>query len=59
MEEQKEPIVTVNKVLGIIIAVFSFLAVLSLIWAQWRAFQSCLTVILFGVLAVLFIPDDK
>ena len=59
MEEQKEPIVTVNKVLGIIIAVFSFLAVLSLIWAQWRALQSCLTVILFGVLAVLFIPDDK
>ena len=48
MEENKEPIVTVNKVLGIIIGVFSFLAVLSLIWAQWRALQSCLTVILFG-----------
>ena len=33
MEENKEPIVTVNKVLGIIIGVFSFLAALSLIWA--------------------------
>ena len=34
MNNEKEPIVTVDKVLGLIIAVFGALAVLSLIWGQ-------------------------
>lgn len=54
-----ETIVTVDKVLGLIIAVFSFFAILALIWAKWRVFQWCLTVDLFAVLAVILIPSDK
>lgn len=59
MNNEKEPIVTVDKVLGIIIAVFGALAVLSLIWAKWTALQSCLTVLFFAILAVILIPSDK
>lgn len=59
MNNEKEPIVTVDKVLGLIIAVFGALAVLSLIWAKWTAMQSCLTVVFFGILAVILIPSNK
>ena len=56
---ENEPVLTVDKVIGIIIALAAFFAVLALIWAQWRVFQWCLTVDLFGVLAVILIPEDK
>ena len=59
MNNENEPIVTVDKVLGIIIALFTILAVLALIWAQWRVMQWCITVDLFAVLAVILIPSDK
>ncbi len=59
MNNEKEPIVTVDKVLGLIIAVFGALAVLSLIWGQWTAMKSCFTVVFFGILAVILIPSDK
>ena len=51
MNNEKEPIVTVDKVLGLIIAVFGALAVLSLIWGQWTVMKSCFTVVFFGILA--------
>ena len=57
--EDNESIVTLDKVLGIIIAILSILSVLALIWAQWRFLQWCVTLDLFAVLAVMVIPADK
>ena len=57
-DKKPETVVTVNKVLGLIIAVFAVIGVLSLIWAQWRMMQISITMVFVTSLIVLHIPED-
>ena len=57
-DNKPETVVTVNKVLGLIIAVFAVIGVLSLIWAQWRMMQISITMVFVTSLIVLHIPED-
>ena len=58
---EKEPTeheITVNKILGFVIAVFGIIGVYSLIWANWKGLQLCATFVVTAALLVLFIPED-
>lgn len=57
-DKKPETEITVNKVLGLIIAVFAVIGVLSLIWAQWRMLQVSATMVFVTSLIVLHIPED-
>lgn len=57
-QKEKEIIITVDKVLGLIIAVFGILSVLALIWGMWKVMQTCFTVVFLAVVAVVLIPSD-
>ena len=57
-DNKPETVVTVNKVLGLIIAVFAVIGVLALIWAQWRMMQISITMVFVTSLIVLHIPED-
>lgn len=57
-EPNNEPVVTKDRVLGIIIAVFGVFAVFALIWGMWKAMQVCFTIVFVAVLAVMLTPDD-
>lgn len=57
-QKEKDIIITVDKVLGLIIAVFGILSVLALIWGMWKVMQTCFTVVFLSVVAVVLIPSD-
>ena len=57
-DKKPETEITVNKVLGLIIAVFAVIGVFSLIWAQWRMLQVSATMVFVTSLIVLHIPED-
>ena len=57
-DKRPETEITMNKVLGLIIAVFAVVGVLSLIWAQWRMLQVSATMVFVVALILLHIPEN-
>lgn len=56
--EKKEIEVTLSKVLAIVIALFTVIGILALIWAKWRVFQVCATVDFLALVFIMSMPDD-
>ena len=57
-DKRPETEITLNKVLGLIVAVFAVVGVLSLIWAQWRMLQVSATMVFVVALILLHIPEN-
>lgn len=57
-DKRPETEITMNKVLGLIVAVFAVVGVLSLIWAQWRMLQVSATMVFVVALILLHIPEN-